>query len=276
MSSETDNQWCFQCGNKYELGTGTCPECAVELVDEEPLSVEDVGTTADPQVAYELHPWSFEARRSIEGMLTSANLVHAWQGASLIVLEQDEEQIDALIEEVERSMLPTLDADLEHVVYEMEGWMADMQSDLSSRLGMRGIPHEFNKEGDLVTHEEDEEEIDAIVDDMTSGVKDDEIDEDAIELEGLETNELLTRVFVACQKLARNPLDNFAIIAFMDDVDTIERLRTPFGLDRAAWKPIVANVSALREMYEGEVADLDDDEATQTAAAIKTALHQLV
>ncbi|NNE74670.1 MAG: hypothetical protein HKN26_13470 [Acidimicrobiales bacterium] len=273
-----ENLWCFQCGRKYGTHVDTCRECGVELVDDEPMSPTEVGDESDPQLAYELHPWSFEARRMLDQICTSEGLDHAWQGASLIVREADEELADRLVEQVERSALPTLDPELEHVVYEMDGWGAAMQAELSRRIGFVGIPHEFDKAGDLVVHDEDEEEVDGIVDVMSSPdfVLDDGDDEGAIELDGLGTNELLTRVFVSCQKLARNPLDNMAIISFIDDAGTIEAIRTPFGLDREAWQPVVERITLLRMMYEGEVADLDDDEARETAGAIRDSLHQMI
>src|SRR5204862_5192214 len=71
--------WCFQCGAEYEPGVETCVECGVGLVTEAPLAPEDVGTSDEEQLAYELHDWSFESRRMLDQLLTGAGLAHSWQ-----------------------------------------------------------------------------------------------------------------------------------------------------------------------------------------------------
>jgi hypothetical protein len=62
--------WCFQCGAEYQEGVETCAECGVGLVPEAPLAPEDVGSSDEEQLAYELHDWSFESRRMLDQLLT--------------------------------------------------------------------------------------------------------------------------------------------------------------------------------------------------------------
>ena len=89
--------WCFQCGAEYQEGVETCAECGVGLVTEAPLAPEDVGSSDEEQLAYELHDWSFESRRMLDQLLTGAGLAHSWQGATMIVRVDDEDAIDDLV-----------------------------------------------------------------------------------------------------------------------------------------------------------------------------------
>jgi hypothetical protein len=79
----------------------------------------------------------------------------------MIVRVDDEDAIDDLVEEVEHATLPTLDPDAEHTVYEMAEWTAEQQSRLSNMLGMAGLAHEFDRNGDLVVNAEDEDAVDS-------------------------------------------------------------------------------------------------------------------
>ena len=56
------------------------------------------------------------------------------------------------------------DPDAEKLVYEMEGWTADLQSAFCDLLGRRGIPYEFDAAGDLVVGAVDEEAADSALD----------------------------------------------------------------------------------------------------------------
>ena len=47
--------WCFQCGAEYEAGVETCAECGVGLVAAAPLAPEEVGSSEEEQLAYDLH-----------------------------------------------------------------------------------------------------------------------------------------------------------------------------------------------------------------------------
>jgi hypothetical protein len=158
--------WCFQCGTEYTSGEETCTECGVGLVEEEPLAPEEVGTFEEDKLEYDLHEWSYESRRMLDQLLTGAGLAHAWQGATMVVRDVDEDAVDALVEEVEHTMLPTLDPEAERKTYAMAEWTPGQQSQLSNLLGMTGLPHEFDVNGDLVVLAEDEDEIDAFIEEV--------------------------------------------------------------------------------------------------------------
>jgi hypothetical protein len=284
---QTEAMWCFQCGAAYEPDVAVCVECGVGLVPDEPLAPELVGDADEDQVAYELHAWSYESRRMLDQLLTGREIAHAWQGASMIVRADDEDAVDALVDEVEVATLPTLDPEQEHTVYEMAGWTAEQQTELSNRLGMSGVPHEFDVNGDLVVNAGDESAVDSMLDDIEANVEplgerggsadDADGDGDAserVDLDGLDVNDLLSTLFGAADRLRRNARDPQGVLGFLDHAPTLERLRTPFGFDRPAWDTVLEATRALHDLLEAD--DSDDDEVRDHAQRLRDLLFGLI
>jgi hypothetical protein len=267
--------WCFQCGAAYESTVAECIECGVGLVPEPPLAPEVVGAEDEEQLAYEFHDWSFESRRMLDQLLTSRAVEHAWQGASMIVRAADESVVDELVEEVEHAALPTLDPELDHVVYEMEGWTAEQQTLLSARLGGQGIPHEFDQNGDLVLHAEDEERIDALLDEIEQGALDaGGGDDEPVDLDGLDVNDVLSSLFGASDRLRKNARDANGVLKFLDHAPLVARMRVPFGFERSEWGAITDQVRSIEDLLDDDASD--DDEIEQRAQALRDVLFTLI
>lgn len=265
--------WCFQCGAEYEAGVAECLECGVGLVPEPPVAPEDVGAEDEEQLAYEFHDWAFESRRMLDQLLTGRGIVHAWQGASMIVRAVDEDAVDELVEEVEHATLPTLDPDLEHVVYEMAEWSAEQQTELSNRLGINGVPHEFDANGDLVAHAEDEARIEAILDDIEeTGFRGD--GQEPVELDGLDVNELLSKLFTGADRVRKNARDPQGVLALLDNTPLIERINTPYGFERESWVHIVELARTVHTLLDDD--DSDDGEIETTAQRLRDALFTVI
>jgi hypothetical protein len=268
-----DTMWCFQCGAEYAAGVAVCLECGVGLVGDPPVPAEEVGADDEEQLAYEFHDWAFESRRMLDQLLTGGGIVHAWQGASLIVRDADEQDVDRLVEEVEQATLPTLDPDVEHTVYEMADWSAEQQTELSNRLGIIGVAHEFDVNGDLVVHAEDEERLDAILDDIENAA-DDEDGADPVDLDGLDVNELLSELFEAADRVRRNARDAQGVLSMLDTAPTIERVRTPFGFERVTWDGILGLTRSVRELLEDD--DSDDADIEDQAQRLRDVLFTVI
>ncbi len=274
--------WCFQCGAEYDATVVECIECGVGLVAEEPIAPEAVGTEEEEQLAYEFHDWAFESRRMLDQLLTGRGIDHAWQGATMIVRAVDESEVDDLVEEVEHATLPTLDPELEHVVYEMAGWTAEQQTLLSDRLGAQGIPHEFDASGDLVAHAEDEDRIEALLDDLeksplVASVLDDDDesgDDDLIDLDGLDVNEVLSELFSASDRLRKNARDSAGVLKFLDNAPTIPRMGMPFGFERPIWNGLVEQVAEIESLLDDN--DSDDADIEERAKRLRDMLHTLI
>jgi hypothetical protein len=268
--------WCFQCGAEYELGVETCIECGVGLVTEEPLAPEDVGSSDEEQLAYELHDWSFESRRMLDQLMTGAGIDHAWQGATMIVRASDEEAIDDLVEEVEQATLPTLDPDAEHTVYEMAEWTPEQQTRLSNMLGQTGLPHEFDANGDLVINADDEEAVDEVLDRLEEAIaRGDKDGEDAIQLDDdLQVNDLLSSAFDAADHIKGNTHDHEAVLEYLEAEAVIARLALPYGFERDDWDGVLLVLGALRDSLEAE--DPNDDEIAADARRVRDALVRII
>jgi hypothetical protein len=243
------------------------------LVPDAPLAPDEVGGEDEDQLAYEFHDWAYESRRMLDQLLTGRGIVHSWQGASMIVRAVDEDTVDELVEEVEHATLPTLDPELEHVVYEMAGWSAEQQSELSDRLGINGVAHEFDANGDLVAHAADEARIEAILDDIEeTGLSDD--GQESVELDGLDVNELLSKVFNAADRVRRNARDGQGVLGLLDHAPLLARISTPYGFERQSWVAIVELAGKVHELLEDD--DSDDDEIEATAQRLRDALITVI
>ncbi len=225
----------------------------------------------------------------LDQLLTGKGIEHAWQGATMIVRAADESDVDDLVEEVEHATLPTLDPELEQVVYEMAGWTAEQQTLLSARLGAQGIPHEFDASGDLVAHAEDEDRIEALLDDLersplvastaddgddAGGDDDTEGEDETIDLDGLDVNEVLSALFSASDRLRKNARDSNGVLKFLDNAPTVARMGMPFGFERPVWNGLVEQVAEIESLLDDN--DSDDAVIEERAKHLRDALHTLI
>lgn len=269
------SMYCFQCAREYIEEVAECSECGVGLVEEKPTPPDEVGGPEDPQVAYELYEWSFEARRMLEGLLTSEGIPHGWQGAVLIVLEADEDRVDALTEQAEIADGPILDDDVEKIGYDMEEWSAEAQSALVDALGLAGIAHMFSAEGELLVSEENEDQVDEIIDQVTERIAiDDSLGEATQVLEGLKLNDLLGEVRTLANKLVKNSGDAKATLAMVKKAELLADLKTPFGFDSRSWSRIRLRATEMSATLTDE--DRDEETVTEAAAGLSEELQEVV
>ena len=267
--------YCFQCGREYVEEVTECPECAVGLVENKPTPPEEVGEQDEPQIAYELYEWSFEARRMLEGLVTSADIAHGWQGAVLIVREADEDRVDALVEQAEEFDGPALANDIEKIGYSMDDWTAENQQALVETLGLNGIAHEFDAEGELVIGEDDEDRVDAIIEALSAKLAiDDELGEGNQVMEGLELNDLLGEVRNLSNKIKKNPGDAKATLAIVNKTELLTDLRTPFGFDSGRWSQIRMRANGVNALLTSE--ERSEEEVTEAAQELFDVLEGLV
>ena len=236
-----------------------------------------MGSSDEEQLAYELHDWSFESRRMLDQLLTGAGLAHSWQGATMIVRVDDEDAVDDLVEEVEHATLPTLDPDAEHTVYEMAEWTSEQQSRLSKMLGMAGLAHEFDRNGDLVVNAERRRPtVDAVLDRLEDAIARGEPDgEDVIHLDDdLQVNDLLSDAFGSADRIKGNTHDHEAILEFLEAEVVIGRLAMPYGFERDHWDRVLTKLAALRVSLEEDAPD--DDDIVANARAVRDELVQII
>jgi len=285
------SRWCPSCGAEYVAGVRECVDCAVELVDERPMRVEDVGEGGEEQLAYELEVLDGDSRLLVDRLLTGEDIPHAWQGATVVVRAVDEAAVDAIMEQVDATNAPPppLDPDAEQVVYEIGDWPDGQREELRDTLTAAGIAHEFDEVGDLVVLESDDERVEAMLDALEypdalpvasdgdgTGVEDADGDGDGADDgdEGLAAQDAMSDLFVAADRLMHDAQDAEGVLSLVDAAARAETLPLPFGFSPALWGDIVGQATALRDALAGD--DADDELLMDQARDLRTLLRQYV
>jgi hypothetical protein len=285
----TTTKRCPKCGSEYLSSVEQCIDCEVDLVDAAPgedgtdddqtggvASGGGRGSPVGDQVNYELHEWSGESRMLLEQLLAGAGIPRAWEGSTVVVDQRDEGRVDELIEHVEGSADSALDPDAERVVYEVGGWTADQLTILTDALVEAGIVYEFDVEGDVAVLADDESKVEEMLDGLDFGLPEsaeaegEDVDPD----DGIETAEILSDLFVACDRLQKDATDHEGVLGGVAAADRIEPRPLPFGFTPSLWKDIVGHAVALRSEIEDDA--VGDGVIEDHARELRTLLRQYV
>ena len=271
-------RWCLLCGAEYVAGVLECADCLVPLSDRQPLRLDELGGDEDEQVAYEFDELEPHARLVIDELFWSNGIAHAWDGTSLIVRNEDEEEADRLIDEADREAF--LDSDAEQVSYELADWDDARRGQLTEMLLAASIEHAWDEHGELVVLEDDEDRVDAIIDgiEFPDALKVDEADEVAAEevlaSEGLDPQDVLSELFVAADRLMHDPVDHEGVLSLVDAARLAETLPLPYGFAPPVWNDLVAQAQNLRGELEKD--DVDDEEIIEHATKLRSTLRNYV
>jgi hypothetical protein len=244
------------------------------VAEEQPAEDESSGGLTDDDegewLAYELHAWALESRLMLAQLLLADGVNHSWQGTTLLAHESVEEEVDALLEEVEQADSRELDPDEPQTAFEMQGWSGELQALLAERLGGAGVPHEFDADGDLVCHEADEEQVDLVIEELLARASEEGLEE----LDGLEANDLLSALFEATDRLRRDVHDSKGVLRVLEHGRRLAETATPFGFAATKWQSLRDSAADLCDLIEAE--DSGDDEISELATALRTTLHGLI
>ena len=246
--------------------TGATEEEAAEAAEEAAL----IDDAESEWLAYELHEWASQTRAMLAQLLIADEVPHSWQGTTLLAHESVEETVDALIEEVEAAENPELDPEKPKVAFEMAEWSGELQALLAERLGGASVPHLFDEDGDLVVHEEDEEQVEMVIEDLLARVAEEGMEE----LEGLEINGLLSSMFEAADRLRRDVHDGGAVLAAVEHGRRLGGVATPFGFAAPSWSALRERCLELTDMLEAD--DSEDEDISDHAARLSDALRQVI
>lgn len=268
-------KWCPNCGSEYIASVERCPDCDLPLVAKDPEADDpEVASDRAGQVEYELHEWAVESRVMLEQLLEGAGIPRAWEGTDLVVPAVCEAQVDELIEQVQVTTLPSLDADAPKVVYELTDWSEEDVTRLAEALDTLVVPYEFDIEGNLVVLEVDEQRVEDLLDSIEypDALKPDVDVDDSYD--GVDVIELLGDLFVATDRLQHHARDHEGVLAFVDAAPAVVSLDVPFGFAPAAWKDITGRVEHLRDALESDT--MSDEEIEQHAAELRGVLRNYV
>lgn len=262
--------WCFQCGADYSAGVTNCLECGVATLPYPPTPVTKVGAENEQQMVYDLHEWSWESRSLMASYMFTEGLVHAWQGASLVVRETDEAQVDALVARVKETELPVLDHAAGVVEYELDE-LSDAQTDaLTGMLAAQSIPHEFSMDGNLVVQSADEGQVEEVFEAWSQAVAEMEAGggEFGPGLEGVHVPDLLGELFDLSGRVEQQVGDVAATRDLLAAIGRLAMLELPFGISREIWRDLLAAAEDLeRALMPGEFVGDDERVAKIRSAA---------
>ena len=282
---------------------------------------EDIAGDADggEWLAYELHEWSLESRVMLQQLLTVDQVVHSWQGTTLMVHESLEAQVDSLVDEVEETekakeaISRPIGPEDSLTAFELSEWPEALRAELMERLTQASVPYILDTEGDvgegdvaegaaaegavaegaaaegavdddavgegdavegavgdgadaddqdtelaevcdLLVREADEERVELVIDDLLAR----EEEAQFVELDGLEVNDLLSGLFVACDRLRRDPRDPDGVQGVVTNARRIAVVRTPFGFSAPDWRGLRNTAGELLDLVQGPETDKDD------------------
>jgi hypothetical protein len=235
--------------------------------------VTDDWSPFDPDAAnvyYDLSAWTPDQEAELIEVLVDSGVPHGWSERELVVPEAHEEAVDTIFAEVEERLgiggvtddVPVsmeLDADAPTTEYELEGWPVTDRTLLTEALVHVRIPHRW--EGDtLLVPTAAEEVVDDLLDDIEGGevtiVDDGNGLDPTDDIGGGETPEgyddLLGMLFLAGDRLARDPLDADGLDALAKALDVIDAERPPYGIGRAEWTDVADLADRLGDALAGQ------------------------
>jgi hypothetical protein len=280
-------KWCHRCGSEFVARVESCPDCGIEL-SADPSGPESTSATradhevvppepplgADDHLVYELHEWSAEAREQVGRLMQG--WAHSWQGTDLLVPAVDMEHADAVLDEVEATVVLGLDPDAEKLAYDLSDLEEHQVFSISASLADELIAHRFEGDtGELMVHDVDEEKVEAILDavDFPDALPVDEAD-DEDDVDPLAASRAMSDLFVAVDRLQRNARDADGVVGVVAAAESVAALSTPYGFADADWTAVVERAGAMVELLDAD--DTEDETVEEAAGLLRTLLRQYV
>ena len=94
------------------------------------------------------------------------------------------------------------------------------------------------------------------------------------ELDGLEGNRVLSELFVACDRLRKDPRDDTGVSRVVDLAPVVAGHRPPFGIDARLWDALGERSTGLVDLLAA--GDTPEDELVKAATTLTEALRRLV
>ncbi len=226
----------------------------------------------DPDVVkvhYDVSAWNFDQRADLSEALAEAELAHMWDGDELIVPELLEADVDALFDELEQVLGPfpiVLEADAESTEFGLDEWSDADRDVLTDALIASEVPYRW--EGTTVVVAVDAEHA---VDDLLDAIEAGEL----LPAGGADAptppEGALSTMFLAADRLAKDPLDASARRTLIDLVPDVDAKIAPYGMAPRPWATAIGIVDGIvgvveRDGSSGSADDADVDSVIIGAA----------
>src|SRR5918993_331779 len=237
-----------QLSNPYEQGDGDGPD-GVEVV-------------------YELDDWSEIERQAVADRLREAGIAHGWEGTTLHVAAVDEAAVENVLDIVEGESAEPLDTAHDQVAYDLSDWDDDRLTALVDALDGAGIAHAWDGD-ELFVYSADEQSADELLDRVAHPHELPAEDDD-----GTGGAELLGEVFVAADRLRRDPGDHEGTVSMLDLGHAVDATAVPYGLAPRDWGHLQERVTALCRQLRAST--VDEDAVMDAARELRNALRPYV
>ena len=239
----------------------------------------DPNDPAVVKVHYDVSGWNFDQRAELSEALAEGELPHAWDGDEVLVPELFEEQIDALFDQLEKILGPfviVLADDAASTEFGLDEWTDADRTVLTEALVASEVPHRW--EGTTVVVAEDAEHA---VDDLLDAIEAGELLGDGGDAAAAAPEGALSTMFLACNRLAKDPMDANARRELIDIAPLVDPKQPPFGMAPRPWAGAVAGVDAIVELVNADAAtgspgDTDESEIIGAAQELRSLLRPYV
>lgn len=225
---------------------------AGELIDFDPTDPTIV------KVHYDLSAWTFDQRAELSEALAESETPHSWDGEELVVPEVVEGAVDAIFEELERDLGPfpvALEEGAPATEFGLDEWTTADRELLTASLVDAEVPHRW--EGTTIVVAEDAEET---VDDLLDSIEHGELLSADDESSNEPPDGVLSTIFLAADKLAKDPFDAKSRTALIDVSRHTDPKHPPYAFAPRTWAQTVRRVDALVRRFDDEAAGRDRDE----------------
>jgi len=220
------------------------------------------------EVVYELDDWSEIERQAVADRLREAGIAHGWEGTTLHIAAVDEAAVENVLDIVEGESAEPLDTAHDQVAYDLSDWDDDRLTALVDALDGAGIAHAWDGD-ELFVYSADEQSADELLDRVAHPHELPAEDDD-----GTGGAELLGEVFVAADRLQRDPGDHEGTVSMLDLGHAVDATAVPYGLAPRDWGHLQERVTALCRQLRASA--VDEDAVMDAARELRNALRPYV
>lgn len=243
-----------------------------EMVDFDP------NDDAVTKVHYDVAAWTFEQQAELSEAMAEASIPHAWVGAEVVVPEYIEERMDALFDRLDELLGPFpigLADDEPSTEFGLDEWSDGDRKVLTEALVESEVPHRW--EGTTVVVAADAEDA---VDDLLDAIESGELlsADDGGDHEP--PDGALSTIFLAADKLAKDPLDAKSRTKLIELHDVIDRKHPPYAFAPRTWANTVDGVDRIVHRFVADGSGTrhaeDDDVVASDVIGLAQELRSLL
>lgn len=236
----------------------------------------DPNDPAIVKVHYDVATWDFDQQAELSEAMAESSIPHAWDGTELVVPESAEDKVDKIFERLEQELGPfpiALHDDDESTEFGLDEWSDADRKVLTEALVESEVPYRW--EGLTVVVAQDAENA---VDDLLDAIESGEL----LTADESGTNDppdgALSTIFLAADKLAKDPLDAKSRKTLIDLIEIIDKKHPPYAFAPRTWAGAVAGVDRIVERIkaDAEGSDVESSDVIGLAQELRSLLRPYV